>query len=277
MKKIISANVAFLLIVGLVLAIAMPALADGPDIPRYTTEEYNKMKMDEAEAYWAQLEGELKKWQDKAAEYTQMADEIQAEIDALKAEIAAVEAEVVKYELICLDKEIGQLEKMSYEDLVANEEKIAEYERRLKEIKGYNGADSPENSAKIAELEGRLVNLREGLKLPTTWTVKKGEYLYKIAGYEQIYNDPLKWPRIYRANRDLIKNPNLIYPGWVLKIPRGVVTSWTVYKGEYLYKIAGYEEVYQKGTDWTRIYEANKDQIKDPDLIYPKQTLTIPR
>ncbi|OQY29505.1 MAG: hypothetical protein B6244_03565 [Candidatus Cloacimonetes bacterium 4572_55] len=92
-----------------------------------------------------------------------------------------------------------------------------------------------------------------------------------------MYSDPLKWPRIYRANRDKIKNPSLIYPGWVLKIPRGVVNSWTVYKGESLWKIAGYDEVYDANREWAKIYEANRDQIKDPDLIYPKQVLTIPR
>jgi nucleoid-associated protein YgaU len=50
--------------------------------------------------------------------------------------------------------------------------------------------------------------------------VKKGECLWWIAEYEDIYNDPFMWPLIYDANKDKIKNPNLIYPGQEFSIPR---------------------------------------------------------
>jgi hypothetical protein len=62
--------------------------------------------------------------------------------------------------------------------------------------------------------------LEEAMRLPSTWTVRKGECLWWISGYEQIYNNPLEWPRIYEANRDQIKDPDLIYPDQVLRIPR---------------------------------------------------------
>ena len=50
--------------------------------------------------------------------------------------------------------------------------------------------------------------------------VKKGECLWWIAEYEDIYNDPFMWPLIYNANKDQIKNPDLIYPGQEFSIPR---------------------------------------------------------
>ena len=51
-----------------------------------------------------------------------------------------------------------------------------------------------------------------------TYTVVKGDSLSKIA--KRQYGDMNQWPRIYEANRDQIKNPDLIYPGQKLKIPR---------------------------------------------------------
>ena len=50
--------------------------------------------------------------------------------------------------------------------------------------------------------------------------------------------------------------------------------SYTVVAGDSLSKIA--KRFYGQASDWRRIYEANRDSIKDPDLIYPGQTFTIP-
>ena len=59
----------------------------------------------------------------------------------------------------------------------------------------------------------------------STHTVVKGECLWVISGYNQVYNDPFQWPLIYKANRDKVKDPDLIYPGQVLKITRDNPTS----------------------------------------------------
>jgi nucleoid-associated protein YgaU len=50
-----------------------------------------------------------------------------------------------------------------------------------------------------------------------TYTVVAGDSLSKIA--KRFYGDANKWPRIHEANRDQIKNPDLIHPGQRLKIP----------------------------------------------------------
>ena len=51
----------------------------------------------------------------------------------------------------------------------------------------------------------------------TTYTVKSGDSLSKIA--KHVYGDASKWHRIYDANKDKIKNPDLIYPGQEFTIP----------------------------------------------------------
>ena len=48
----------------------------------------------------------------------------------------------------------------------------------------------------------------------------------------------------------------------------------TVKAGDSLSKIAKRE--LGDGNKWKAIYDANKDKIKDPDLIHPGQVLTIP-
>jgi nucleoid-associated protein YgaU len=52
---------------------------------------------------------------------------------------------------------------------------------------------------------------------PTTYTVKSGDSLSKIA--KHVYGDANKWHAIYDANKDKIKNPDLIHPGEVLTLP----------------------------------------------------------
>jgi hypothetical protein len=63
--------------------------------------------------------------------------------------------------------------------------------------------------------------------------VKKGECLWWIAEYEDIYNDPFMWPLIYNANKDQIKDPDLIYPDQKFKIPRGGYTIEEVKDARY--------------------------------------------
>ena len=56
-----------------------------------------------------------------------------------------------------------------------------------------------------------------GTSSSRTYVVVKGDSLSKIAKRE--YGDAAKWRRIYEANQDIIKDPDLIYPGQTLKIP----------------------------------------------------------
>ncbi|QJR10220.1 Potassium binding protein Kbp [Usitatibacter rugosus] len=49
------------------------------------------------------------------------------------------------------------------------------------------------------------------------YVVKSGDSLSKIAKNE--YGDANAWKRIFEANKDLIKDPDKIFPGQKLKIP----------------------------------------------------------
>lgn len=49
------------------------------------------------------------------------------------------------------------------------------------------------------------------------YEVKKGDTLSKIA--KEFYGNAMKYPVIFEANKPMLKNPDLIYPGQMLRIP----------------------------------------------------------
>lgn len=54
------------------------------------------------------------------------------------------------------------------------------------------------------------------------------------------------------------------------------VISYKVVRGDCLWNIAKKKEHYGNAFAWPVIYKANRDKIKNPDLIYPDQTFSIP-
>ncbi|MCD6406576.1 LysM peptidoglycan-binding domain-containing protein [Candidatus Aerophobetes bacterium] len=61
-----------------------------------------------------------------------------------------------------------------------------------------------------------------------------------------------------------------------LKAPPSAMI-YRVKKGDSLWSIAGSPEVYNDPNKWKKIFEANKDRLTSPDLLYPGQKLIIPR
>lgn len=63
----------------------------------------------------------------------------------------------------------------------------------------------------------------ENLKAPTVvqkveyYVIQKGDTLSAIA--KRFYGKPNDYPRIFEANREVIRDPNLIFPGQKIRIP----------------------------------------------------------
>ncbi|NMB66418.1 MAG: DUF4398 domain-containing protein [Spirochaetes bacterium] len=77
----------------------------------------------------------------------------------------------------------------------------------------------------VAVKEEQKEAIQKKVEEETEYTLYKVKYnpakrdcLWRIA--EKFYNDGFKWKVIYDANRDTVKNPDLIKPGWILKIPK---------------------------------------------------------
>ena len=56
--------------------------------------------------------------------------------------------------------------------------------------------------------------------------------------------------------------------------PAPATRDYTIKSGDSLSKIA--KQFYGNAGDWQKIYQANKDKIKDPDMIFPGQKIIIP-
>ena len=69
----------------------------------------------------------------------------------------------------------------------------------------------------------RYIDIYKSFAVKGVYTVRlipdRRDCLWRIAEYKDIYGDPYKWPNIWRRNRKLIQNPDLIFPGWQLVIP----------------------------------------------------------
>jgi nucleoid-associated protein YgaU len=89
-----------------------------------------------------------------------------------------------------------------------------------------------EKQKRLEELGKEIAQRREEIQkqsqtdifevYPTIYVVKKSDTLPSIAARHEIYNDSYMWPLIYKANRDQIKDPKLVYVGQDLRIPRDI-------------------------------------------------------
>jgi len=74
------------------------------------------------------------------------------------------------------------------------------------------------NTAGVAQVESELAVTKEA-PAAVFYTVKKGDTLWKIAEDHYGKGQGAKYSDIVKANTPPVKNPDLIMPGWVLRIP----------------------------------------------------------
>lgn len=84
-------------------------------------------------------------------------------------------------------------------------------------LKEYKKIKTKKATVTIATVKPTVRATKPQASTARTYTVKSGDCLWKIA--KQFYGNGAQYTKIYNANRDKIKNPNLIYPNQVLTIP----------------------------------------------------------
>ncbi len=239
--------------------------------------EYQKREAD-AKAELANCEAEIEALNQQISQADEEIAAVWKEIyDLLETDEAGVKA--FRASLNDLEAEVDALAGLSSEELFKRRAEIDQLEKTLGELKQNKIALLSEMQDKLATIEGKIAQLRANLPKAVydEYTVVKGDYLWKIAGKPDIYDDPYQWMRIYTYNRDQIKDPDLIYAEQIFKIQRSAASNeYLVVKGDWLAKIAGQPDIYNDPTQWTKIFEANSDVIKDRNLIYPHQVLILP-
>lgn len=122
------------------------------------------------------------------------------------------------------------------------------------------------------------------------YVVKRGDDLWHIA--EDVYKDGYKWVEIAKANK--IENPGMIFSGNKLVLPEIKITatptpsptppteiktnsvtgdSYKIVEGDNLWDIS--VRAYGDGYKWVELAKVNN--LENPDLIYPNNTLNLPR
>lgn len=256
-------------------------------------QDERKIKMKDYKVQLTELQTEENENQGEIAQ-------LEADIDALETQITEVQSKIdaqwdevytmlgtdkatvgeYRQNLEEIDGELDGLAALSPEELFRSKDELKELETRIEEAKNSNIYLLTEMENKIEELEGKAANLRA--KMPANifdkYTVIRGDNLWDISKKDDIYGNPYQWIRIYCVNKDQIKDADLIYPEQIFNIARGVGDNeHLVVKGEFLSKIAGMAEVFGDPTKWTKLYEANNNVIKDANIIYPYQVITIPK
>jgi len=115
---------------------------------------------------------------------------------------------------------------------VENQRMLSEARGLLDQARGYSGLNS-DQTARLREAEAamaagdgrRAYDILNGLlselrAAQMTYSVVRGDSLWRIAGKGEVYGNPYQWPLILKANTDKIRDADLIRPGQELAVDK---------------------------------------------------------
>jgi len=207
-------------------AVIVLALASGA-AAQWTAEELSQYSRDEIEAMGNDnIELQIAYWEWVKAEADARYEEWLPQVEPLRAQKAELDAQIAD-----LNRQIDELRAEINRLRNAGVSHTIELGETLWGIASYHwvygdGTQWPKiydrNQSQISD--PNMIYAGDVITIPVpmvnTYTVIEGDFLGKIAGYSVVYGDRGMWPQLYEGNRDKISDPNLIYPGQVLDVPR---------------------------------------------------------
>ncbi len=183
---------------------------------------------------FAQDEMTSEEWQKQMNQYTTQKANLTTELTMLKNqvnELKKTSAEIRPYEdcqaelygLVGATQEDVNNFRMLVDDVTSkiNRQQKPKKDRQaeLDKLKASKISALPEFYNNVHNILQRKLDAWEDKPDVVLYTVVRGDNLWNIAKKPEHYGNGFAWPKIYNANRDQIKNPDLIYPKQVFKIP----------------------------------------------------------
>lgn len=160
----------------------------------------------------------------------------------------------------------SQLEDAALKEILANNEEAQETLRTSEETlsAAQNALGNSGDLLEVGEFTDSYSQSEEAIRLSTIVKDQIPQLLVLLSS---------------AANERKVEEPKVEEP----KVDEPLAEGWKSYtvklipeRRDCLWRIAEYDSIYGDPTKWTRIYKANKSQIKNPDLIFPGQVFDIP-
>jgi nucleoid-associated protein YgaU len=173
-------------------------------------------KRDDLQAKLSEVEKAIEEADGMLAEKTEALENCNDELKALVGDYEA--------SLNAIDSKLTSLSSLSNQGLMERKGELDEAAKMIAAAKMNPLAKVPKYANKLSDFDQRLEALRKALAGSAmmytvgTWA-KDRDCLWNIAKKPKIYDNAFLWPKIWQANRNQIKNPDIIHPGQKLTVP----------------------------------------------------------
>lgn len=222
MKKILY----LFMLAAFVFSVSNTVLAQLPD---------EQLTKDEAVIRIQEFQKNLQDLQAKLTGLDGDVEKLKAELEATKTSLknchemyykllGVTDADIAKFrqQLGVIEGKIRDFRKFSDDELADKKEEIQALENELNALRGNKITCIREFFDKVIVVARDIRGLYREKKIKNytvgTWAENK-DCLWNISAKADIYGDPFQWPRIWQSNTEQIKNPDIIFPGQVFKIP----------------------------------------------------------
>ncbi len=190
-------------------------------------------------------------WQEEMQRYTTMRNTLSAKVKDLDAQIAS------------LQKQSTQLD--------------GDYTKCMDELYALVGSDAQKAEAYRAEIKAAEDKANELLRLSDADLFSRsGEVDSLKATVKDLWKNKLSlipefWDRLTKLDGDIAQLEHTLKG----KVKMYTVRSWAQYR-DCLWNISKKKDIYANPWLWPKIWQDNRDEIRDPDIIHVGQHLKIP-
>ncbi len=216
------------LLISLSFAVAQTPLPPASKPDAELTKKEAEVRILDFKARVDNLSNDLKNIEDQINQAKSELTDLKQKYDDCRKEIISLvgatdaDIEAFRQKLGVIQNKVNTLKSLSNDALIERQADVKDLEDQLNQLRTIKISVIPEFYDKIIAIARDIRGLYREKKISTytvgTWAENR-DCLWNISGNMEIYSDPLLWVKIWQANTDKIKNPDIIFPGQVLTIP----------------------------------------------------------